>query len=167
MTNEVMKTQLDDLLDFADKQMASARRLQRQRLLLTATASAADKRVTVTVNADNTIVETRLAEDIDELTPAEIARAVTAAAQDAAAEIARRTAELMADRPRPPDLREYVDGAPDLGKFFLRPERASIAPPGSPERNRLAAAYTADYGDTAIRAEHDHDSVSDIHDSVW
>ncbi|WP_245721951.1 YbaB/EbfC family nucleoid-associated protein [Nocardia crassostreae] len=89
MTNERAKADLNDILDGFAQQMRTITQLQKDRAVLTATATVR-KRVTVTVNAEGTVIETRFASDIEDLDYEEIAKAVTEAAQQAAAEVVRR-----------------------------------------------------------------------------
>ncbi|WP_024802277.1 YbaB/EbfC family nucleoid-associated protein [Nocardia sp. BMG51109] len=110
--------------------------IQQRRNRLTAAASVRDGRVHVAVNADGVLIETRFAADIDELGYDEIAAAVTAAAQQAAAEVARLADELMAplqeQRARFPDLSEFADDLPELPAQFPVP-RAPTTPPRAPD----------------------------------
>ncbi|MFI1915028.1 YbaB/EbfC family nucleoid-associated protein [Nocardia sp. NPDC020380] len=140
MSNEQAKTDLAEILDgFAD-QMRTITRLQQERAALTASATVSGKRVTVTVNADGTVIETRFGSGIEDLDYPEIAKAVTAAAQQAAAEVARRGRDIMApvsqNRNRLPKLTDIVPGMPDLTKELAIPEPpvVSTAPPKSAER---------------------------------
>lgn len=100
------------------RQLALIAEAQRQRVRLTATASVCEGRVTATVNADGLLIETVFAEDIDELSYAEIAAAVTEATQQAAAETARQNAELVAtlrdERARRPKLSDLLPGLADV-----------------------------------------------------
>jgi DNA-binding protein YbaB len=115
----------DQQIDGLDEEMATFRtrmreigRLQEKRARLTATATAQRRRVTVAVNADGVVIETKFASDIDDLSYDEIALAVTAAASEAAAEVARKGSELMrpvvADRPPTPDLDQIIAGITGL-----------------------------------------------------
>ncbi|MEV6069828.1 YbaB/EbfC family nucleoid-associated protein [Nocardia sp. NPDC052001] len=140
MSNERARNDLTDILEgFAD-QMRTITQLQRERAALTATASVRQKRVTVTVNADGTVIETKFSSSIEDLDYAEIAKAVTEAAQQAAAEVAKRGREVLApvsqNRERLPKLSELVPGMPDLSRELRVPEPpvVSTAPPKAPER---------------------------------
>ncbi|MEV6095115.1 YbaB/EbfC family nucleoid-associated protein [Nocardia sp. NPDC051981] len=140
MSNEQAKDDLATILDGFAEQMRTITRLQRERAALTASATARGKRVTVTVNADGTVIETRFGSGIEDLDYSEIAKAVTEAAQQAAAEVARMGRDLMApvsqNRNRLPKLADLVPGMPDLSKELAIPEPpvVSTAPPKSPER---------------------------------
>ncbi|WP_067819135.1 YbaB/EbfC family nucleoid-associated protein [Nocardia inohanensis] len=144
MTNERAKADLSAILDDFRDQMSTITKLQRERAALTASATVRGKRVTVTVNADGTVIETRFGSGIEDLDYHEIAKAVTEAAQQASAEVARRSQELMEpvsrNRNRLPKLTDLVPGMPDLSRELVAPELpvVSTAPPNSPER---AAAH--------------------------
>ncbi|MFJ9362876.1 YbaB/EbfC family nucleoid-associated protein [Nocardia sp. NPDC101769] len=140
MSNEQAKADLAEILDGFANQMRVITQLQRERAALTVSATVRGKRVTVTVNADGTVIETRFGSGIEDLGYAEIAKAVTEAAQQAAAEVARRGRDIMApvsqNRNRLPKLTDIVPGMPDLSKQLAIPEPpvVSTAPPKSPER---------------------------------
>ncbi|MEV0684051.1 YbaB/EbfC family nucleoid-associated protein [Nocardia sp. NPDC050378] len=140
MTNEHAKAQMEDILETVQQQLRKIGQVQQDRAKLVASATVR-KRVTVTVNADYKVIETKFASDVDDLTYTEIAKAVTEAAQQAAAEVARKTRELMApvqtERARLPKLTELVEG---IGDFTIpQPVEASLEPPNSPERERLSS----------------------------
>ncbi|MBU3064869.1 YbaB/EbfC family nucleoid-associated protein [Nocardia sp. NEAU-G5] len=88
-------------------QVADITRLRQERAQLTATATAAQRRVSVTVNADGIAVDVRFSGAIDDLSYEEIAQAVTEASRQAVADVARQKAGLQASgaaAPRPMDL---------------------------------------------------------------
>ncbi|MFI6870206.1 YbaB/EbfC family nucleoid-associated protein [Nocardia sp. NPDC050406] len=157
MSNEFAKAGLSDILDGLAQQLQDITRLQRERAALTASATTAGKRVTVTVNADGTVIETRFASDIADLDYMEIAKAVTEAAQRAAADVARRSRELMApleqNRRRLPKLADLVPGMPDLSKEMVPPEPpvVSTAPPNAPERLAAQRDLQAEGADPDVR----------------
>ncbi|MEU1980945.1 YbaB/EbfC family nucleoid-associated protein [Nocardia sp. NPDC019395] len=133
MANEAAKERLTELLDTVQRQMRALAIAHQERAALTARASAGDGRVTITVNADGVVIETRFAPDIAELTYDEIEEAVTAATQSAAQEVSRRAAEVFAplhsDSTRRPDLSEIVPGMPNLADLRVTPPPVSIRPP--------------------------------------
>ncbi|MFB8002137.1 YbaB/EbfC family nucleoid-associated protein [Nocardia sp. NPDC056000] len=138
--NERARHDLSDILEgFAD-QMRTITQLQRERAALTASASVRQKRVTVTVNAEGTVIETKFNSEIADLDYPEIAKAITEAAQQAAAEVAQRGRDILApvsqNRNRLPKLSDLVPGMPDLSRELRIPEPpvVSTAPPKSPER---------------------------------
>ncbi|MFD4460654.1 YbaB/EbfC family nucleoid-associated protein [Nocardia sp. NPDC058480] len=135
MTNEQARSDLHTVIDGVQEQFHTIARIQQERAEIIGTATVR-KRVTVTVNADNRVIETKFAADIDDLDYAEIAKAVTEAAQQAAAEVARKTAELTApfqqQRARMPKLSDLIDGMPELR--IPAPVEASLAPPKARDR---------------------------------
>ncbi|MGM7644073.1 YbaB/EbfC family nucleoid-associated protein [Nocardia sp. JW2] len=141
MNNEAETASL--LVTFSQQISAIAEAAQK-RALLTGTGITNDKRVTVTMNADGAVIETKFSSDIDELTYDEIAKAVTTAAQRALADVGRQTEELMqpiADqRAAMPKLHELIDNLPDLDSQAPTLPAASMAPPNSPERVRAEEA---------------------------
>ncbi|MQY23130.1 YbaB/EbfC family nucleoid-associated protein [Nocardia macrotermitis] len=144
MANEFAMAQLADVRAAFQDQMALIADLQLRRTQLTATGTSRGKRVTVTVNADGTVIETKFNGSISDLTNAELARAVTTAAQEAAAELARKSRELMAPlqemRGRFPKVHEIVEGMPDLTSQRPVVPEVSLAPPNSPERRNTETA---------------------------
>ncbi|QIS03415.1 YbaB/EbfC family DNA-binding protein [Nocardia brasiliensis] len=135
MDNDRTKGDLADLLDTVNLHIRSIAEAQRQRVELTATGTAAKGRVHITVNADGVVIETRFADDIDELDYDEIADAVTEATQAAAAEVAERAEKLIAPirrtRSRLPSLSEIVADLPDLTVRVPEPQRASFETPAA------------------------------------
>ncbi|GAA5107914.1 YbaB/EbfC family nucleoid-associated protein [Nocardia iowensis] len=138
MSNEAAKARLAELLDTAETHMANLAEAQRQRAELTATASTARGRVTVTVDAEGKVIETVFASGIEEMGHQEIAQAFTAAAQQAAATVQRKATELMAplqqELARLPSLSEIVPGLPDLAELLPEPPEVSTAPPAARAR---------------------------------
>ncbi|WP_378737195.1 YbaB/EbfC family nucleoid-associated protein [Nocardia brasiliensis] len=161
MTNEYAKTELASVWEEVQQQFRSIAQIQQERAQLTASATVR-KRVTVTVNADGTIIETKFGPRIEELNFTEIAEAVTAAAQQACAELARKTQDLMAPlherRARLPRVSDLIEGMPDFSAQQPVEPEVSLAPPGSAERQDAAdndsaarefsnvEAYTPDLG---------------------
>ncbi|MEU1980928.1 YbaB/EbfC family nucleoid-associated protein [Nocardia sp. NPDC019395] len=139
MTNpDISMAQLADLFDSVQAGMSSIEKMQREWALLTATGTAARGLVTVSINAEGTVIETRFAGEIDELSYSEIADAVTEAAQAAMTEMRQKTAALMAPVQEPDarigSLSELAPGAPDIVGLVPAAPQVSIAAPGSPER---------------------------------
>jgi hypothetical protein len=138
------------------KQMAKIAELQRKRVALTASSSVMHGRITVTVNADGTVIETRFAPNIGDLTYSEIARGMTQAAQAAAVDVARKVSELMAPlrehREALPTLSELVEGLQEFEKMIPVPPPVSTAPPLSEQRTAGNATQFTDVEDLeAIR----------------
>ncbi|MFX0580593.1 YbaB/EbfC family nucleoid-associated protein [Nocardia nepalensis] len=131
--DELTRAHFADLMEDLKASVESVQRAQREHALITATATAAGKRVTVVVNANGVVIQTKFSADIADLTYAEIATAITKAAQDAAAQIQRRTramiTELKKDQARLPKLSEFLPGLPDLENLVPPPPEVSTAPP--------------------------------------
>jgi DNA-binding protein YbaB len=138
VANEFAKAQMAEVMSAFDDQMAMIADMQKRRTQLIASGTARGKRVTVTVNAEGTVIETKFSANVTDLTYSELAHAMTEAAQQAAAEIARKRNELMRplleQRARLPKMHEIVEGMPDLTPRIPRAPEVSLAPPNSPER---------------------------------
>lgn len=175
MANEAEKALLADVMEAARASMASIAQAQKEHAKLTATAFAAHKRVRVVVNANGVVIETRFGTGAEDMTHEEIARAFTAAAQDAAAQMQRKTKEmiegLQQDQARLPRLSEFFPEVPDAQDMLPTPPEVSTAPPGSHAR----AAVSDEPVDGAMEfsdvVEWDHDRPSRkqprIADSGW
>jgi DNA-binding protein YbaB len=119
VSNDAARHELGDLLALVQEQMADIATMQKKRATLTAHASTADGTVEVTVNAQGTVVKTTIDDTyFTDFDVADLGDHVTAAAQAAAREVWRRSAELiqpLAQRrgklPLPSDV---VGGVPDL-----------------------------------------------------
>ncbi|MFF2549627.1 YbaB/EbfC family nucleoid-associated protein [Nocardia sp. NPDC058058] len=135
MSNEMARARLADLVESVKTGMESIARAQQEQAKLTATGTAANRRVTATVNAHGVLVDLKFADSIDELSPAELAREVVVATQAAAVEVQRRTAEVLAglqqDNARIPRLSEFIPGIPDVHDMLPTPPPVSMAPPGA------------------------------------
>jgi len=140
MAGEYDERDVASVIDAFQQQMRAIAEAQQQRVRLTAAATSRDKLVTVTVNANGVVIETRFASGIEQLSYDEIAETVTRTAQDAAAEVARRSRELAAPltrhRERLPKLSEVIDGMPDFESEIPLEPPVSTAPPGSDEREQ-------------------------------
>ncbi|MFF0452309.1 YbaB/EbfC family nucleoid-associated protein [Nocardia africana] len=122
VVNERLHADMMTVLEGLDEQLRGIAEIQLRRSRLTATASACEQRIQVTVNADGLLIDTKFADDIADLTYDEIAAGMTAAVQQAAAEVLRLGAELMRPlrerKAQLPKLSEFVEGAPDLGQMM-------------------------------------------------
>jgi len=140
-------TDVTQFLDSFRSAMAQASDARQQRDALTASASVERGRITVVVNASGSIVQTRFSEDIDDLAYGQIARATVAAAQQAAAEVKRKSDELLAPvqaaRAKLPQLSDLIDGVPRLRDEITQPPTAPLTPPGE----RQAAPVGAEFED--------------------
>lgn len=166
MTNEHMQAELAGILGDAKEQLRMIAEIQRDRAELTGTASVRRNRITVSVNADGAVIETKFGAGIEDLSYPEIARAVTDAAQQASKNLAERhrelTAPLQESRARLPKLTDLIEGMPDV-RLPTAPE-PSLAAPDSPERS-------AAYGEDELRFEdaqaHPVESERRVTDSSW
>lgn len=147
MTNEYAKAELANVLEEVQQQFRSIAATQQARAELTASATVR-KRVTVTVNADGTIIDTKFHSGIEELTYGDIAKAVTAAAQQAAQEVGRKAQELMAPvlerQARLPKLTDMIEGLADLNA--AKP----VAPPAT-----MVVPDTGHDADGSVQVFHD------------
>lgn len=119
MNNDARRHQMSEVLALVQEQMADIAVVQRKQAELTATADAADGMVEVTVDAHGHLIKTDIDESyLDDFEFEELPDHITAAAQAAAREAARRVADMMAPITRRreglPSLSQIVEGAPDL-----------------------------------------------------
>ncbi|MET8871713.1 YbaB/EbfC family nucleoid-associated protein [Nocardia sp. NPDC004604] len=138
MVNERLQADAAMMMEAFTDQMAGLAKIQRDRARLTATVTACQKRISVTVNADGILIETRFAEDIGDLTFAEIAAAMTEAVQGAARKVSEQGRELMEPlrerKDRLPPLSALLEDMPDVRSMMPVAPKVSTAPPNSPER---------------------------------
>lgn len=171
MVDDIAKAQLADLMDSVRSGVREIARVQRERARLTATGHGAGRRVEVTVDADGAVIETRLAPEADELSRQELAAAVTAAAQDAAAQVRRRSRELMAalepQHARMPKLSEFVPGMPDVQDLVPQPPEPPTTPPR--ERDSATGRDRAPAFTEVVPWEHGTRARggADVHDPGW
>ncbi len=131
----------EELMRALQGTLESMQRAYRKIAALTATASAADGRMTVCVNAEGVVIDCRLSDDIGDLTFDEIGEAFTRAAQQASQDVRRRSGDLLApvqqsvdeklvgyDDDFFPGLSEFIDSLPKRGTI-------STAPPGAVDRD--------------------------------
>ncbi|WP_458686103.1 YbaB/EbfC family nucleoid-associated protein [Nocardia tengchongensis] len=146
MANESAKAELASMIDEFQQQMRVLGEIQQKRSQLMATGYALQKQVTVVVNADGTVIETRIDPELEDLPLYELGKAITEAAQAAATELGRKSAELMNPiqerRGRMPKMSDLIEGMPDLTERIPEPIPASTAPPNSPERQHDQPAMT-------------------------
>ncbi|NKY58348.1 YbaB/EbfC family nucleoid-associated protein [Nocardia flavorosea] len=142
------------------RQMQAIEEFRRRRARLTASGSAQGNTVTVTVNADNLVVETRFADNIGELGYDDIAAAVTEAATAASAAMAVKTEEitraLIAERRNAPELSDLFADLP----VFPETGRPGTAPESS-ERPHGDRTATHDDFDTAVARRPVRSRISD------
>ncbi|WP_232236408.1 YbaB/EbfC family nucleoid-associated protein [Nocardia sp. BMG51109] len=92
--------------------------LEQRRKLLTASAAACDNRITVTVNADGVLIETKFSGDVVDLSYAEVAEALPLAVRAAAREVTRKSRAMMwplLDRDTETPVTAGDAGAPGAG----------------------------------------------------
>jgi len=123
VSNDAARHELAEVLALAQEQMADLAVMQKKRAALTAHAAVADGTVEVTVNAQGLITRTVIDEAyLDEFDFADLGGYVTQAAQAAAQEVGRRSAELLVPlnerRKKFPSLSDIVDGAPDFRELM-------------------------------------------------
>ncbi|RJO72089.1 YbaB/EbfC family DNA-binding protein [Nocardia panacis] len=175
MVQEPSRSELIDVIESFQETMTSIARAQQQQAQLTATAHAAQRRVTVVVNAKGIVIETRFTEDITELTPQELATAVTAAAQDAAKQVDGKTKEiidgLQAEQARLPKMSDFLEGLPDFEKMVPQPPEVSLAPPS---RRRDGIADEVDEKapkpmkfDNVVPVDHEQSNRNGVARSGW
>lgn len=117
--SEGARHELTEALALLQEHMSELAAVERKRAALSATATVADGTVVVTVNAHG-VVSTAVIDEsyLDYHDLAELGDFVTAAAQDAAREVERQAAGLLAPlaerRARFPSLADIVEGAPDI-----------------------------------------------------
>ncbi|WP_084759406.1 YbaB/EbfC family nucleoid-associated protein [Nocardia mangyaensis] len=120
-SNDFPIPDLAAVMDDYRAQMSQLNEVQQQRDQLTAKVTVR-KCVTVTVNADGQVIETAFASRVEDLSYSEIAKAVTEAAQQAAAEVMRKSMELLAP------LYENNAQLPKLSDFLPEIDEAGMAP---------------------------------------
>lgn len=119
MDNDEARHELIDALALVQEQFADLAVVEEARAELSSTASAADGTVTVTVDAEGVVIQTAVSESyFDDHDLADLGSHITAAAQDAARDVALKMAELLAPlaerREQMPSLSDIVEGAPDI-----------------------------------------------------
>jgi DNA-binding protein YbaB len=135
LSNDALRHEVTEVLALVQEQMADVATVQRQQAELTATGTAAEELVEVTVNAHGQLVNTVIDESyLDEYKFEELADHITEAAQAAARDASQRMTGMMARiserRKRLPSLSEFIDGAPDLRDLAPAwPQPAAAAPP--------------------------------------
>ncbi len=149
MDNDGVRHELTDALALLQEHMSELAVVERKRAALSATATVADGTVAVTVNAHGVVSKTAVDESyLDEHGLADLGNFVTAAAQDAAQEVQRQAARLLAPlaerRARFPSLADIVEGAPDIRDLLAH---LHVADQGQPSADRGAhrGEETRDY----------------------
>jgi DNA-binding protein YbaB len=119
LDNDAARHDLTEALALVQEHMADLAIVEKKRAALSATATAADGTVVVTVDARGVVSTAAVDESyFDDYGLAELGHYVTAAARAAAGDVERQTAELLAPladrRAQFPSLSEVVKGAPDI-----------------------------------------------------
>lgn len=144
-TNDRLITETTQFLDAFRGVMTQADETRRMRDALTGSASVERGRITVVVNASGSITETTFAEDVGDLTYGQIARATLQAAQQAAAEVKRKTDELLAPmlaaRAQMPQLVDLIQGMPSLRAEMTEPPAAPLTPPSERQSDSAAIEF--------------------------
>lgn len=123
MNNDAASQDFEHVLSLVQQQMRDLSVMQQKRAALTATASAADGTVQVTVDAQQMVTKTVIDESyLQEFEFAELAGHITTAAQQAAQQIERESAALLAPltqrRHEISSLSSLVVDAPDFGDLI-------------------------------------------------
>lgn len=158
-----------DLMEDIQSTLQSIARLQRDRTELIGKGSARRGRVTAMVNANNILVDLKFTKDIDDLTHAELSRAIVEATQAAVEDVTQKTKELMQplqeQRARLPKIQDLVPGMPDL--------RASMPMAPTPSLSKPAADSIATgedspmvYNNVEVVEEHKSREAG-VTDSGW
>jgi len=158
-----------DLMEDIQSTLQTITRLQHERVALVGRASVRRGRITATVNADNVLVDLKFHRDIDDLTHAELARAIIEATQAAAADLAQKSKELMQplqeQRSRLPKLSDLVPGMPDLRDRMPAPEPPPLTKPKA-DHGAASDDSALTYDDVEVVEEHKSREPG-VTDSSW
>ncbi|WP_245668801.1 YbaB/EbfC family nucleoid-associated protein [Nocardia xishanensis] len=164
-TSGRMEGEIAGLMEDFRSRMRNIAQVQQERIKLTATASTRDRAVSVTVNANGVVIETKFTDRVEEMSYDQIAKVVTRLAQQAAEEVFAKsktlTAPLLDERFRLPKLSDVIEGMPNLETEIPVEPPVSMAPPGSPERSDDAETMTF----TDVESYH-HDGRGNSRESV-
>jgi DNA-binding YbaB/EbfC family protein len=133
LSNDALRHEMTEVLALVQEQMADIATMQKKQAAITATGTAADGMVEVTVNAQGHLVKTVIDEAyLDEHEFEDLSDHITEAAQEAAGDAARQVSELLVPiserRKRFPSLSDIVDGAPDLRDLVPSWRQPAAAP---------------------------------------
>ncbi|OXM74698.1 MULTISPECIES: YbaB/EbfC family nucleoid-associated protein [Amycolatopsis] len=142
--NAAMRETVDQLMDKFQQQTAQLREAQQAASALTAELSSPDGLVKVTIDAQGTLADLKLAPTtFDRTRPEALARTISDLVRRGMLEVKQQQAELF--RPLTadlPDLSEFIEGAPSLSGLmpdipdFLEPE-PEPAPAPDPESQSI------------------------------
>lgn len=131
--NRRLAEEASELVDAFGQTFGQFADLSRIQTELTASATAERGRITVTVNASGSIIATKFAAAVDDLSYSQIARATLQAAQRAAAKVERKKEELRAPvaekRSGLPRLEDMFAELAELRKQMPTAQRAPLTPP--------------------------------------
>lgn len=139
-SSDRLKSDVAQVLDEVGQLIAGMAGARQRLQALTASAETERGRVLVVVDASGAVSEVSFADDADDLDYKQLARAVVAAAQQAAAQVKRRSdaimAPLQAAQARLPQLSDLVDWLPRQDGIPLPPP-ALLTPPGERDATDL------------------------------
>ena len=123
MSNDAASQDFTHMLSLVQEQMQGLSVMQQRRAALTATGTAADGTVEITVDAQRTVTKAVVDETyLDEFELSDLGGYITTAAQQAAQEIDRQSAALLAPlterRQEISSLSGLVADAPDFGELI-------------------------------------------------
>ncbi|MGV9409179.1 YbaB/EbfC family nucleoid-associated protein [Nocardia sp. NPDC003693] len=171
MVREHGEAEAASIVEGFAEQMRAIAEASRKRAQLTATGTASSGRVTITVNADMIVIATRFSSDIEDLTHDEIAKAVTTASQNAAAEMGRKTTELMQpltdQRAKMPKLSDLFEGMPDIVTEAPLMPAASLSAPNSRERLEAEAEPAPEFDGAVDYEDWQSTKSGGITDRQW
>ncbi|BBX39883.1 YbaB/EbfC family nucleoid-associated protein [Mycobacterium simiae] len=132
MSNDAASQDFSHVLSLVQEQMRDLSVMQQRRAALTATATAADGTVEITVDAQRMVTKTVIDESyLDEFELADLGGYITTAAQDAAREIERKSAGLLTPlTQRRQEISSFSGLVPDSPDFAeLLSSLTEMAPP--------------------------------------
>lgn len=141
MDNDAARHELTETLALVQEHLADLAVVEKRLAALSATASAADGTVVVTVNAQGVVSDAAVGETcLDDYDLADLGEHITAAARAAARDVATQTAQLLAPlaerRAQFPSLADIVDGAPEIRDLLPRSYAVDQAPQFAGEGGR-------------------------------
>lgn len=155
MNNDAASHDFDHVLALVQEQMEDLSVMQQKRAALTATATAADETVKVTVDAQRMVTSTVIDESyLDDFELADLGGHITTAAQEAAQKVEREAAALLAPlterRKEISSLSSLVEDAPDFHDLIT-----GLNPPAP----AAPAARRADEGDDGLEEHSPYPTV--------
>jgi DNA-binding protein YbaB len=134
VSNDAASQDFTNVLSLVEEQMRDLSVMQQRRAALTATATAADGTVEITVDAQRTVTKAVIDEAyLDEFELTDLGGYITTAAQEAAQQIEREAAALLAPlterRQEISALSSLVGDAPDFGDLIGGLGSLAVPPP--------------------------------------